>query len=85
MKPSIIFDSPPCQAASDALQLSQHVDGVLFLVKSGTTSRRIIRSSYRLLRNVGAPILGNIVNQVDVKKVGSAYYHGYYAYGYYGN
>jgi succinoglycan biosynthesis transport protein ExoP len=81
----IIFDSPPCQAASDALQLSQHVDGVLFLVKSGSTSRRVIRNSYKLLRNVGAPLLGNIVNQVDVKKSGGGYYQGYYAYGYYGN
>jgi polysaccharide biosynthesis transport protein len=81
----IIFDSPPCQAASDALQLSQHVDGVLFLVKAGGASRRVIRNSYKLLRNVGAPMLGNIVNQVDVGKSGGGYYQGYYAYGYYGN
>jgi len=81
----IIFDSPPCQAASDALQLSQHVDGVLFVVKSGSTSRRVIRNSYKLLRNVSAPVIGNIVNQIDIKKAGAAYYHGYYAYGYYGN
>jgi polysaccharide biosynthesis transport protein len=81
----IIFDSPPCQAASDALQLSQHVDGVLFVVKSGAASRRVIRNSYKLLRNVSAPLLGNIVNQVDIRKVGAGYYHGYYTYGYYGN
>jgi hypothetical protein len=30
-------------------------------------------------------VIGNIVNQVDLKKAGAAYYHGYYAYGYYGN
>jgi capsular exopolysaccharide synthesis family protein len=81
----IIFDSPPCQAASDALQLSQHVDGVLFVVKAGSTSRRVIRNSYKTLRNVGAPVIGNIVNQIDLKKGGAAYYHGYYAYGYYGS
>ncbi len=81
----IIFDSPPCQAASDALQLSQHVDGVLFVVKSGGASRRVIRNSFKLLRNVGAPVLGNIVNQVDLKKAGAGYYHGYYTHSYYGN
>jgi capsular exopolysaccharide synthesis family protein len=79
----VMFDSPPCQASADALQLSQHVDGVLFVVKSGSTSRRIIKNSYKLLRNVNAPILGNVVNQLDTKKAGLAYY-GYYAYGYYG-
>ena len=55
------------------------------MVKAGSTSRRVIRNSYKLLRNVSAPVLGNIVNQIDIKKAGAAYYQGYYAYGYYGN
>jgi capsular exopolysaccharide synthesis family protein len=80
----IILDSPPCHAAADSLQLSQLCDGVIFVVKSESTSRRIIRNSFRLLRNVGAPLIGSIVNQIDGKRAGQDY-HGYYAYGYYGS
>lgn len=80
----MVFDSPPCQAAADALQLSELVDGVLFLVKSEATSSRAVKNAYKLLRGLGAPVLGNIVNQVDVKK-NAQYLQGYYyAYGYYG-
>jgi capsular exopolysaccharide synthesis family protein len=80
----IILDSPPCHAAADSLQLSQLCDGVIFVVKSESTSRRVIRNSFRLLRNVGAPLIGSIVNQIDGKRAGQDY-HGYYAYGYYGS
>ena len=80
----IIFDSPPCQAASDALLLSSHVDAVLFVVKSDATSRRAIKNSLKRLRYVHAPLLGNIVNQVDVRR-NHEYQDGYYyAYNYYG-
>jgi capsular exopolysaccharide synthesis family protein len=80
----IILDSPPCHAAADSLQLSQLCDGVIFVVKSESTSRRIIRNSFKLLRNVGAPLIGTIVNQIEGNRAGLDY-HGYYTYGYYGS
>lgn len=80
----IIFDSPPCQAASDAMLLSSHVDAVLFVVKSDDTSRRAIKNSLKRLRYAHAPLLGNIINQVDVRR-NNEYQDGYYyAYNYYG-
>lgn len=80
----VIFDTPPCQAASDTRLLARHVHAVLFVVKSDATSRRAVRNSLKHLQYVQAPLLGNIVNQVNTRK--NPYYlegH-YYAYGYYG-
>lgn len=80
----IIVDSPPCQAAADALLLSSEVDRVIFLVKAEGTSRRTIKSSLKLLRNVGAPLLGCLVDQVDARKNTNFPNAYYYAAGYYG-
>lgn len=80
----IIFDSPPCQAASDSLLLAYQVNTVLFVVKSDSTSRRAIKNSLKRLEYARAPLLGNIINQVDVRR-NHEYQDGYrYAYNYYG-
>lgn len=80
----VVFDSPPCQAASDALLLAKQVNAVLFVVKSDATSRRSVKSSIKQLQYAQAPLLGNVVNQVDVSR-NPYYLDGYhYAYGYYG-
>lgn len=80
----IIFDSPPCQAAADALIIGRLCDGVIFVVKSDATSRRSVRNSLKQLRVAGVNLLGAVVNQVDVRR--NPHYAGtyYYAYGYYG-
>jgi succinoglycan biosynthesis transport protein ExoP len=80
----VIFDSPPCQAASDTMLLTHHVNGVLFVVKSDSTSRRAVRQSLKSLQNSMAPVIGTIVNQLDTRR--NSYYHDgyYYAYDYYG-
>lgn len=80
----VILDSPPSQAAADALVLGQLVQGVLFVVKSDSTTRRTILSSLKHLRMVGTHITGVVINQVDTRR-NSSYAQGYYyAYDYYG-
>ena len=80
----IVFDSPPCQAASDAQLLSSHVNAVLFVVKSDSTSRRAIKNSLKRLHYARAPLLGSVINMVDVRR-NHEYQDGYhYAYSYYG-
>ncbi|HUP91370.1 MAG TPA: polysaccharide biosynthesis tyrosine autokinase [Solimonas sp.] len=80
----IVFDSPPCQAASDALLLAKYVNAVLFVVKSDSTSRRAVKNSLKQLQYAQAPLVGNVVNQVDVSRNPSYLDGYYYAYGYYG-
>lgn len=79
----IVYDTPPCHAASDALVLSNLVNAVLFVVKSDSTSRRAVRNALKQLRNVNAPLIGTLINQVNARK--NPYYQEgyYYAYDYY--
>lgn len=79
----ILLDSPPCQAAADALVLARLVQGVLFVVKSESTTRRSVKNSLKQLRYVGAPITGLVVNQVDTRRNASYAQGYYYAYNYY--
>jgi len=81
----IIVDSPPVHAVSDSLVLSKHAKGMLFVVKADSTSHRVIKPCIKRLQEVDAPIIGVVLNQVDVDKKGSyGYgYGGYYdQYGY---
>ena len=79
----IIFDSAPCQAVSDTLLLVQHVDAVVFVVKADSTTRSLIKSSVRQLRQARAPLAGAIINAVDMKKHSKRSGSYYYDYRYY--
>jgi succinoglycan biosynthesis transport protein ExoP len=84
----IIIDSAPCQAVSDALILAPQVGAMIYVVKSDSTPYQQARSGIKRLHEVKAPIVGVVLNQVDVKKgakYGDGEYGGYYdAYGYSG-
>jgi polysaccharide biosynthesis transport protein len=80
----LVFDTPPCQVASDSILLSHRMDAVIFVIHGTVTGMRTIQSAVKQLRNAQAPILGLVLNQVDPRK---AYGRegAYYAYGQYGS
>ncbi len=73
----VIFDSPPLGAVTDAAILGPQVDGVLVVVRAMVTTRDALLSSLRQLRDVGARVLGAVLNGVDFDA------EGYYGKGYY--
>jgi capsular exopolysaccharide synthesis family protein len=77
----VIIDSPPSVLLSDARILSRYVDGVVVLVREHTTSRVLIREAIQGLEQVGATVLGVVVNAVDFAKHRTSYKY-YYGYGY---
>lgn len=79
----IIVDSAPCHAVSDTVLLAQNCDGLVFLVQAEVVSKRVIRSAVKHLRQVKVPIIGTVVNQIDLKHHGQYYASYYYNYGYY--
>jgi polysaccharide biosynthesis transport protein len=80
----IILDSSPVQAAADAMVLGRQCDSVLFVVKSDATSRRAVKNSLKQLGFASIPVVGLVVNQVDVRR-NPHYADSYnYVYGYYG-
>jgi len=80
----IIIDSAPTQAVSDSLVLSRLSDGVVYVIKSHSTSLELAKRGIMRLRQVDAPIAGALITQVDIDKItsygGDYYYQGYYDY-----
>lgn len=78
----VIVDSSPVIPASDVLLLSPQVDGVVFIVQVGATSRSLVKDATNQLHNAQANILGVLLNQADMSK--GSYYNKYYQ-SYYGS
>lgn len=78
----ILIDTPPLESVADALRIALHTDGVVMVVRSGQTSRKLVADAVDKLKRTGVPILGLVLNRVGVNQKGSAYYKRYY-HGYY--
>ena len=77
----VLIDTPPSGMLSDAAILSKLVDGVVFVVREQTVSRRMVRDVVYRLQQVGAPMLGVVVNDVDLSRRATKYKY-YYDYDY---
>lgn len=80
----VILDSPPLLAASDAAVLSTLVDGVVYVTRFKKTTKDLAQRMIRGLRDVNAPILGAVLNDVNLESRAYGYY-AYKRYGYYGD
>ena len=77
----IVVDSPPVIPVFDPLILSGHIDGVLLVVKTGSTQREVVNRAVNLLKNAGVSLLGVVLN--DYEDVLPYYYKDrYYGYHY---
>lgn len=63
----VIFDTPPILVATDAAILAQEVDGVVLVLSSGKVNKDNAKRAKELLDQVGAKILGAVLNNVDIK------------------
>ena len=77
----IIIDSPPINIVTDAQVLSPLADGVLLVVRSGSTSIEDAKRAKELLLKAKANILGVVLRRVKVKrrKYGSTSKYYYYS------
>jgi len=74
----VIIDSPPVAAFTDGVLIGAMVDGVLLVVNSGKSSRRVVARARRLLQDVGARMIGVVLNKIEAAGSNSYYYRGYY-------
>ncbi|MDA2923072.1 polysaccharide biosynthesis tyrosine autokinase [Acidobacteria bacterium AH-259-L09] len=80
----IVIDSPPVLSVTDPLVLSPLVDGVVMVIHGGKTPRDAVRKADDHLQDVGAKILGAVINNVNTESSEYYYYYRYYYdYGYY--
>lgn len=78
------IDTPPTMSVTDAVVLAPVVDGVIIVVKPGTTKMAAFEQSVDQLRRVGANLLGVIINDLDFNRSRYGYYYkNYYYSGYY--
>jgi succinoglycan biosynthesis transport protein ExoP len=78
----IVIDSPPIMAATDAVILSAQTDGVLLVVRSGSTPKEAFTRSRDLLSAVKCRLLGVVLNAVDSSAPDYYYSYRYYPYAY---
>ena len=71
----IILDTPPLQAVTDAQVLSTKADGVLLVVRAGSTKKDAVLNSVDLIEKVHGKIIGTVLNGVENKK-NNYYYYG---------
>ena len=58
----IILDTPPLQAVTDAQVLSTKADGVLLVVRAGSTKRDAVLNSVDLIKKVKGKVIGMVLN-----------------------
>jgi capsular exopolysaccharide synthesis family protein len=75
----VIFDSPPMADITDAILIGKIVNQVILVARSGVSTYESLRQAGKILQNINANVLGQIVNAVDEKK------QNYYYYKYYGS
>jgi len=71
----IIIDSPPFISVSDALILSQTVEGTIIVALAGSTTYEMLNKGLKLFNENSGTITGVVINKFDAKK--SGYYYGY--------
>lgn len=72
----IIIDAPPLGSVIDAAVIARVCDASVLVVAANTVSYKFVRTVKDQLEKTGCPILGVVLNKVDMKK--NKYYGKYY-------
>ena len=78
----VVLDSPPLLNVADSRVLATLVEGVVLVVKGGATPRELVQRAQSNIRDVGAHVIGVVLNNLDVR-ADDYYYYRYHSYGYY--
>ena len=78
----VLVDSPPLLNVADSRILATLVDGLVLVVRGGVTPRELAQRAQSYARDVGANLIGVVLNNLDVRG-GDDYYYRYYHYNYY--
>jgi capsular exopolysaccharide synthesis family protein len=76
----VILDSPPLVAVTDSAIISRLVDGTVFVVRAFKTSKHLSAQGLRTLRDVDSPVVGAVLNAVNLDRQEYSYYYHYYYY-----
>jgi tyrosine-protein kinase Etk/Wzc len=71
----VVVDAPPLNLVTDAALLATVADGIVIVARSGVTDRGAIVYALEQVAAVRAPVLGMVLNDIDVRK--DRYYGSY--------
>ncbi len=74
----VVIDSPPVVPVTDSAIISTLVDGTVFVVRAFATSRHMSRQGLRTLRDVDSPVIGVVLNAVNLNRREYSYSYQYY-------
>jgi polysaccharide biosynthesis transport protein len=80
----VLLDTPPVLSVTDAVVLAPAVDGVLLVIKPGATKQAAFKQAITQLNQVGANLLGVVVNEVGASGGYTNYYYRRYYQDHYG-
>ena len=71
----VVVDSPPIASFTDGVLIASMVDGVILVVNAGKSSRQVVKRSRQLLQDIGARVLGVVLNKVNLRSEDNYYYY----------
>ena len=74
----IICDTPPLMSVADARILSRMFDGTILVVRARQTTFDVAGKAVKSLADINAPMLGVVINALELKK-SDYYYNNYYS------
>lgn len=74
----VLFDTPPMAVVTDAVILSQIVDGTIMVLESGRTNRRILPRINKVLKDGRIRMIGALLNKISRADSSYHYYAHYY-------
>jgi Mrp family chromosome partitioning ATPase len=78
----VIIDAAPVLVVADPLALAPMVDGILFVADADDTSRHGVERAREHLGQVGARVIGSVLNDFDPGKARAYELYGYRRYSY---
>ena len=79
----IVVDTPPVLGLSETSVIQSLIDGVLFVIWSGHTPVKAVKSAIEMLQSNGANFYGFILNRLDLSASANYYQYYYYSHDYY--
>jgi capsular exopolysaccharide synthesis family protein len=77
----ILLDTAPIVPVSDPMLLAQEVDGVLLVVKAGTTQREVVSRAVNIINGDSSKVIGVVLNNIS-RTLPHYYDYDYYGYKY---
>ncbi len=76
----VILDTPPVLVVTDSVVLGKQVDGVLLVIKAGSTKIAAAQQTVNQLRRLNVNILGVVLNDIPTRGARYYYANSYYVY-----